>query len=115
MSEKEYCGEIYMETKIVQVRDSPTGSWKHLRPQPSQRVWNHSPDGFSWGYGGSGPAQLALAILLDAYGEQFAKKHYQDFKWEFVAKWPMDGSWVLDAWQLRQFKEACETAEAKHE
>src|SRR5204863_5783137 len=37
-----------------------------LRPGRSQRVINHSPDGFAWGYGGSGPAQLALAILLAA-------------------------------------------------
>lgn len=28
-------------------------------------VRNHSPTGFSWGYNGSGPAQLALAILCD--------------------------------------------------
>ena len=28
---------------------------------------NHSPDGFEWGYYGSGPAQLALALLCD-YG-----------------------------------------------
>src|SRR5262245_22144387 len=27
---------------------------------------NHSPTGFEWGYGGSGPAQLALALLVDA-------------------------------------------------
>lgn len=35
-----------------------------LSPDKSQKVWNHSPDGFNWGYGGSGPAQLALALLL---------------------------------------------------
>lgn len=29
---------------------------------------NHSPEGFEWGYGGSGPAQLALAILADCLG-----------------------------------------------
>jgi hypothetical protein len=28
---------------------------------------NHSPTGFSWGYAGSGPAQLALAILADYF------------------------------------------------
>ena len=27
-------------------------------------VVNHSPSGFEWGYAGSGPAQLALAMLL---------------------------------------------------
>ena len=36
-----------------------------LDPKPSQKIWNHSPTGFEWGYGGSGPAQLALALLLD--------------------------------------------------
>jgi hypothetical protein len=31
-------------------------------------VVNHSPTGFEWGYLGSGPSQLALAILLDHFG-----------------------------------------------
>lgn len=31
-------------------------------------IANHSPDGFEWGYGGSGPAQLALALCIDALG-----------------------------------------------
>ena len=39
---------------------------KPLNPKISQRVANHSPDGFSWGYSGSGPMQLALGILLAA-------------------------------------------------
>jgi len=26
---------------------------------------NHSPSGFEWSYGGSGPAQLALTLLAD--------------------------------------------------
>jgi len=30
----------------------------------------HSPDGFSWGYGGSGPADLARCILIDALGNE---------------------------------------------
>jgi hypothetical protein len=33
-----------------------------------EEIANHSPDGFEWGYGGSGPAQLALAILADCLG-----------------------------------------------
>jgi hypothetical protein len=41
---------------------------------------NHSPTGFAWGYGGSGPAQLALALLVDATQDQtLALRHYQDF------------------------------------
>ena len=30
------------------------GDW--LAPGPSQAIRNHSPDGFAWGYGGSGPS-----------------------------------------------------------
>ena len=59
-------------------------------------VW-HSPDGFEWGYGGSGPADLALNILLTATGDRdFSAKHHQAFKWQFVAKLPPEGG-VIDA------------------
>ena len=48
---------------------------------------NHSPTGFSWGYPGSGPAQLALAILADTAGDPIAKNLYQQFKEAFTARW----------------------------
>jgi len=56
-----------------------------LDPFPSQKVWNHSPTGFNWGYGGSGPAQLALALLM-RFGvpAQRAVQLHQDFKWDFL-------------------------------
>lgn len=57
-------------------------------------LWNHSPDGFQWGYGGSGPAQLALALLADATGDdQLAIRLHQPFKWQFVAAF--GSSWSL--------------------
>jgi Family of unknown function (DUF6166) len=57
-----------------------------LSPLRSQRVWNHSPDGFNWGYGGSGPAQLALAILLAAgIKKRRAVALHQRFKWDVIA------------------------------
>lgn len=63
-----------------------------LDPARSQRLFNHSPDGFSWGYGGSGPAQLALALLLEAgVDDETAVRLHQAFKDEFVATWPHDG------------------------
>jgi len=37
------------------------GKAKPLAPRLD--LFNHSPAGFNWGYSGSGPAQLALAIL----------------------------------------------------
>ena len=57
-----------------------------LDPAKSQKVWNHSPDGFNAGYGGSGPAQSALAILLEITDEQGAVLEHQTFKWEYLAK-----------------------------
>ena len=49
---------------------------------------NHSPTGFAWGYGGSGPAQLALAILLHLADRATAERFYQAFKWECIAPMP---------------------------
>jgi hypothetical protein len=62
-------------------------------------------DGFEWGYGGSGPAQLAVALLMDTledadhylgardiWGQkpdekaEWALSHYQKFKWEVVCE-----------------------------
>lgn len=60
---------------------------KVLCPEASQRLRNHSPCGFSWGYGGSGCAQLALAVLLEVSGDpQFSLKHYHTFKEQVVSK-----------------------------
>jgi len=59
-----------------------------LSPKRSLKVINHSPDGFNWGYGGSGPAQLALAICLELYDIVYAKEHYQDFKWKYISTLP---------------------------
>lgn len=41
---------------------------------------NHSPSGFAVGYNGSGPAQLALAILAYLYTDEEAMDAYQEFK-----------------------------------
>jgi hypothetical protein len=59
-----------------------------LSPERSLKIRNHSPRGFSWGYGGSGPAQLGLAILLEFLPENEAVSKYQDFKWKVIANLP---------------------------
>ena len=59
---------------------------KKLDPAKSQKLYNHSPDGFEWGYCGSGPAQLALATLLELTDEKIALKLHQDFKNDFLAQ-----------------------------
>lgn len=74
----------------------------YLSPTRSQKVRNHSPDGFNWGYGGSGPAQLALAILLKYLPENEAVKRYQAFKWKFVGTWPQAQDFEVTI-NLREF------------
>lgn len=59
-------------------------------------VW-HSPDGFQWGYGGSGPADLALNMLYDYLlrthrknAKAMAKNLHQSFKRNFIAWQPKE-------------------------
>jgi len=60
---------------------------EQLTPERSLDLANHSLSGFEWGYSGSGPAQLALALLLDYTGDEaFALDHYQEFKTEVVSQ-----------------------------
>ena len=60
---------------------------KVLSLTKSLKYRNHSPTGFAWGYGGSGPSQLALAILIEKLDIDEALKYYQQFKWDHVANW----------------------------
>jgi hypothetical protein len=59
-----------------------------LELQKSLKVIPKSPTGFSWGYGGSGPAQLALAILLEFTDSETAKMLYHRFKEHFIVGLP---------------------------
>jgi hypothetical protein len=75
---------------------------EYLDPAPSQALFNHSPDGFEWGYSGSGPAQLALALILDPTGDKvMALKYHQDFKEHFVACWGQ--SWHINSEQIKRW------------
>lgn len=73
-------------------------------PARSQQVRNHSPGGFEWGYGGSGPSQLALAILLEEVDEETAVRLYQDFKWVVIAN--LNGEWMMDSNFIRSVLES---------
>jgi len=67
---------------------------KPLDPKESQKVVNHSPDGFCWGYSGSGPSQLALAVVIAISNNTFHKggklPDYHKFKEEVIAKLPQE-------------------------
>jgi hypothetical protein len=73
-----------------------------VRPlDPRYDVRNHSPDGSNWVYAGSGPAQLALGILLDAIPEDqdAAAGLYQHFKLHWIATLHED-AWTISRDQV---------------
>jgi len=83
----------------------------------------HSPSGMAWGFGGSGPADLALAILADLLREADAIpaharydhdiateiQHtrawmlHQDFKWQFITPLDQGGGWTITEAVIRDW------------
>ena len=69
---------------------------------PRLDLYNHSPTGFEWGYCGSGPAQLALALLTDhLQDDREALNLYQRFKWKVITTLPIR-RWTLTSLDLDQ-------------
>jgi len=91
---KRYVGERLDTGCVVVVYDqADEKKWYFLPPRNDIR--NHSPDGFEWGYGGSGPAQLSLALLCDCFESVIlGEALYQRFKWVWTAH--QNG----DTWEL---------------
>lgn len=54
-----------------------------IKTNVQRTVYRHSPTGFNFGYGGSGPADLALNICMMFTDKETAETVYQDFKWKF--------------------------------
>ena len=70
------------------VKMDNNGCTTELSLEKSFEVVQHSPDGFQWGYGGSGPAQLAAAILYETTNNpELTRRYYQDFKFDHVSQW----------------------------
>jgi hypothetical protein len=71
-------------------------------------IVNHSPTGFSWGYSGSGPAQLAVAILADWTGcDHAARALHQRFKAAAIAGLPEKHWSLADEDLVRSFEAMC--------
>lgn len=84
---KTYEGRREGYAAVVRVNGKPLN--------PRLELYNHSPSGFEWGYAGSGPAQLALALLCDHLNnDRQALDLYQRFKWAVVAELPKK-RWTL--------------------
>lgn len=87
---------------IVLVIDEATKKSRTLNPCHSQAISNHSME-FNWGFQGSGPSQLALALLLDAIentpvdqrpsnepADALAARWHLAFLNDFVSNWGED-------------------------
>lgn len=72
------------------------------------REFRHSPDGFQWGYQGSGPAELARAILVTVIKEDDRVRHprcYQQFKMDVISRIRVD-EFTMDEMQVREWYDA---------
>lgn len=70
----------------------------------------HSPTGFCWGYAGSGPSQLAFAILADATRcDELALKHYREFTSSVVGVKQMTRGWSITDGEVCQWIRERET------
>ncbi len=88
-------GPLFVAARNAEGACSVTYNGQPLNPRHDLR--NHSPDGFNWGYSGSGPAQLALAIVAAALGDDvLAMALYQKYKRHLIATIEVD-TWTLPA------------------
>jgi hypothetical protein len=103
---KTYCGYRRVQAandgsptnSICLVSVCVNGRTRALKPRLD--IHMHA-DAFEWGYGGSGPAQLALALVAECAGRKFAvPRVYRRIKKRLVAKFPRDG-WTLTEERLR--------------
>ena len=53
---------------------------------PRRDLRDFHADGYEWGYNGSGPPQLAFAILVDHMGSQGALEKYRRFTVDVIAE-----------------------------
>lgn len=68
----------------------------------SLAVRNHSPTGPEWGYEGSGPSQLALAVLLAVTDRETAERRHQEFKRDVIAR-INEAEWSLPLRDVRRW------------
>jgi hypothetical protein len=72
---------------------------ERLTPDRSLDLVRHSPAGFDWGYTGSGPAQLACALLFDYFDDDtLAHQCYIQFHDAVVSQLVCTGP--ADCWHL---------------
>lgn len=107
---KIYIGRITRRgARDVDVIDGTQETRRVRKLKPRLDLTNHSPTGFNWGCGGSGPAQLALALLADALGDdERAVELHQLYKRRVIDALPQDRGWHLNDGDVRRVVEELE-------
>lgn len=94
---------IYNFKTYQGVRTAPGVTKVHVllrgESKPLRHVVRHSPTGFEWGYGGSGPSDLALSILTDVFGFDPPTNIYMAFKFSKVALF--EDEWSITEYESR--------------
>jgi hypothetical protein len=96
------------DPRTIVLRRGPKG--EAIAEGVAHRFVVHSPTGFEWGYGGSGPGDLALNILAEFLAPPDAWVLHQAFKWAFIAHVPREGGTLpaqaIGAWVAQHFMSA---------
>lgn len=99
---KSYVGRRSKNDRYVVKVVEATSQDSTTRALPLARNLVAHSHGFAWGYGGSGPAQLALAILADYLQDpEKAVRYHQKFKFMVIADLPEEG-WELPESVVRE-------------
>lgn len=86
---KDSMGNVHRYVTVNQNVLFPYDSWKVMKHTIDPDDW------CNWGYEGSGPAQLSLAILLRFCREGEAVRFHQQFKRDIIAKLPANKDFQL--------------------
>jgi hypothetical protein len=84
----------------VDVVDGDVTRPLEIRGLDGGRYPPHSPTGHAWGYGGSGPAQLAHDLLWAALGFEPTADMYHAYKAAVIARLPIDQGFELTEGQV---------------
>lgn len=100
------------EVRRVLVQEKSPQGWRPLELPLRLDLAKHSPTGFEWGYGGSGPAQLALAVAAYCLGDERGLEVYQELKSGFFANLSQEpgSTWELWSEDVVAFADILETA-----
>jgi hypothetical protein len=109
-------GAVTVTCKPIIMINGDGGDTGYAEPlNPRTDLARHS-DRFNWGYYGSGPGQLAVAILAHAVNDGFAVAFGPAFKDDVISK--LDDEWTLTnhhvvAWINRRIWNSARWAEAE--